>query len=98
MDKRICKNCVHFCQHYALDQRKIFRVYCGHCTLRRARKRQPDAVACEFFSSAPPDEYAFATKEYLSKELVQYLLRLELLPEIRDLEEKDLKELPGRLH
>lgn len=84
MDKKICKNCVHFRQHYALDQQKIFRVYCGHCALQRVRKRQPDAIACESFSYAPPDENAFAAKEYLSKELLQNLFSLELLPKIED--------------
>ena len=84
MDKVFCKDCVHFRQHYALDQRKIFRVYCGHCMLRHTRRRRPDAAACDGFAPAPPDESAFATKEYLSKELLQYLLHLELLPQIED--------------
>jgi len=34
-----------------------------------------------------PDEEAFATKEYLSKTLLEYLLKLELLPEIHDRKE-----------
>ena len=42
-----------------------------------------DTKACENFS-APPREDAFAAKEYLSKELLAYLLHLELLPEICD--------------
>jgi len=84
MDQLFCKDCTHFCQHYALDRRRIFRVYCGHCMLRNARKKQPDAVACDSFTLAPPDESAFATKEYLSKELQRYLLSLELLPPIED--------------
>ena len=82
MKKNYCKDCAHFHQHYALDNRKIFRVYCGHCTLKSVRKKRPDAVACSSFVIAPPDEDAFATKEYLSKELIQYMLSLELLPEI----------------
>lgn len=91
MDKKICKNCVHFHQHYALDQRKIFRVYCGHCTVQTGRKGRPDAVACDNYTPAPPDESAFATKEYLSKELLQYLLNLELLPKIEDIAETKSK-------
>lgn len=83
-NKNICRNCVCFHQHYALDQRKLFRVYCGHGMLHKVRKRQPDASACEQYTPAPPDEHAFATKEYLSKELLQYLLSLELLPKIED--------------
>ena len=83
-DKKLCKDCAHFYQHYALDRRNLFRVYCGHCTLRSVRTKRPDAVACDGFVPAPPDEDAFATKEYLSKELLQYLLSLELLPQIED--------------
>lgn len=84
MNELYCKDCAHFHQHYALNNRQIFRVYCGHCTASRQKRRRPDAQACEYFSPAPPDEDAFVTKEYLSKELLQYLLRLELLPEIKD--------------
>lgn len=88
MDKRYCKDCGHYYQHYALNSQKIFRVYCGHCTLGRARKRHPDAVACKAFSLAPQDEEAFVSKEYLSKALLQYLLRLELLPSIGDMKKQ----------
>ena len=84
MENNCCRECEHFYQHYAMDQRKIFRVYCGHCMLDRARKKRPDTIACEHFVAAPPDEEAFATKEYLSRELVQYLLNLDLLPTIQD--------------
>ena len=84
MDKMFCKDCAHYHQHYAFDQRKIFRVYCGHCTLEKVRKKQPHTIACDSFVPAPPDENAFASKEYLSKELLQYLLHLELLPPIED--------------
>ncbi len=85
MQNKYCKQCIHFRQHYAFDQRKIFRVYCGHCTLGKARKKQPDRLACDSFAAAPPDENAFVTKEYLSKELLRYLLNLELLPKIEDI-------------
>ncbi len=84
MEKKHCRNCAYYYQHYALDKRKIFRVYCGHCTYKKIKKKRPDSAACEMFSPAPLDEEAFATKEYLSKELLQYLLNLELLPHIED--------------
>ena len=84
MEKNYCKNCVHFHQHYALTERKILRVYCGHCTLTFSKSKKPDALACDQFDHAVPDESAFATKEYLSKELLQYFLSLELLPKIED--------------
>ncbi len=82
MEKQHCKKCAHYHQHYAFDARKIFRINCGHCTLPKVRNRRPDTIACEHFVQAQPDEYAFASKEYLSKELLQYLLNLELLPPI----------------
>ena len=84
MEKNTCRQCVHYYQHYALDARKIFRVNCGHCTMPKLRRREPYTVACEYFEAAPPDENAFATKEYLSKELLTYVLNLPLLPEIED--------------
>lgn len=52
--------------------------------LRKSKRRRPDDVACESFSPAEPDESVFATKEYLSKELLKYLMQLELLPKIED--------------
>ena len=82
MDEKTCRSCHYFRQHYTLDKRKIFRVYCGHCTFARAKRKRPDAKACENFIAGSPQADGFATKEYLSKELLEYLLRLELLPEI----------------
>lgn len=89
-----CKNCANYRQHYTFDQRHIFRVYCGHCMVPKVRTRRPDAKICKHFVFAPSDESMFARKEYLSKELLQYLLSLELLPEIRDSDEFGGK--PGR--
>lgn len=87
MEKKICKNCAHYCQHYGLNQRKLYRVYCGHCMLPKTKNKRPDAAACKDFVPGEPGESAFADKEFLSKALLQYLLNLELLPEIRDLGE-----------
>lgn len=78
-----CSNCRYFLQHYTLDKRKIFRVHCGHCTMdSRARRKQPSSKACVKYIPGPPPEDAFASKEYLSKALLHYVLNLELLPEI----------------
>ena len=85
MAKQYCKDCVHFLQHYALSGGKLYRVYCGHCTLQRAKRRRPDADACDAFVYAAPDEDAFVTREYLSKELLRYVCSLELLPPIETL-------------
>ena len=82
MENQRCADCRYYLQHYTFDKRRIFRVYCGHCTLNRVKGKRPDSKVCESFTPGPAQEEAFATKEYLSKELIQYMLSLELLPEI----------------
>ena len=82
MDEKQCKDCQYYIQHYALDSKKIFRVHCGHCTYPRVRRKLPDAKACESYMEGIPREDAFASKEYLSKALLEYMTSLELLPEI----------------
>ena len=82
-----CKDCEHYLQHYGLDKRGIFQVYCGHCRLAWRKRKKPDTPACSQFSPGTPAEEPFVSKEYLSKALLEYVLRLELLPEIRDTEE-----------
>lgn len=89
MNENTCQNCAHYYQHYAFNKRKIIKVNCGHCVIPRLRNRRPYTAACEHFVAGPPDQDAFATKEYLSKELLQYLLNLPLLPEIEDISQKN---------
>lgn len=80
MVEKRCKSCQYYLQHYTFDNRKIFSVHCGHCTLVKAKRKLPDSKACEKFISGPAQEEAFVSKEYLSKELLRYMLSLELLP------------------
>jgi len=82
MEQATCGSCLYFRQHYAFDQRKLFRVYYGHCTYQRAKGKRPDAKICENYTPGIPDENAFVTKEYLSKKLLEYMLQLDLLPQI----------------
>ena len=84
MNENYCKDCHYYLQHYTFDKRKIFRVHCGHCTFAGAKRRKPDSKACENFIPGAAQEDAFASKEYLSKELLRYALSLDLLPEIGD--------------
>ena len=84
MDNSFCNTCTHYRQHYTFDQRKIFRVYCGHCTCQKAKKVRPDQKACGNYLSSESAQNAFVTREYLSKALLEYVLGLELLPEIYD--------------
>ena len=88
MDNHSCKTCAYYRQHYTFDHRKIFRVYCGHCTYQKAKTKRPDAKACENYLLSESAENAFVTKEYLSKALLEYMLNLELLPEICEMEKK----------
>ena len=84
MKENVCGTCAYFIQHYALDKKSIYKVFCGHCHFGRLRRKTPDASPCENYVKGEPDVNAFARKEYISKELLQYLLHLELLPEIKD--------------
>ena len=82
LETKSCKNCGHFHQHYALDERKLHWVDCGHCGMDCIKRKKPDGKICKDFIPAEPDEAAFVSKEYLSKELLQYMMQLELLPKI----------------
>lgn len=84
MNHSTCSTCGYYKQHYAFDNRKIYRVYCGHCTYLRAKRKRPDARICENYIQGNPDEDAFVTKEFLSHTLLQYMMKLDLLPEIYD--------------
>ena len=86
MQKNRCADCMYFSRHYAFDGRKIFRVNCGHCTLHQQKSKLPHAAPCTHFVPGTSPENAFVSKEYLSKELLQYILHLDLLPEIEEFE------------
>ena len=78
----MCKSCTFFRQYYTFDNCKIRQVYCGHCTFSRPKAKRPDAQICENY--APNNSYKdiFVAKEYLTKRLLDYVLSLELLPDI----------------
>lgn len=80
-----CKDCQHFLQHYTYLQGKWRWVYCGHCTHLRVRTKRPDAPACENFVQGTPASEAFITKEYLSMELLKYVLSLDLPPAVEEM-------------
>ncbi len=87
MEEKTCKDCKYFRQHYGLDSRGFFRVFCGHCVYERPKRKRPDNT-CERFTPGERPEDAFVSKEYLSKELLQYILKMDLLPAIEDAQEK----------
>ncbi len=86
MEKKHCKTCAYFKQHYGLDDKKLFALYCGHCTKAKAhalsKGRKPDAPACDLYVPGTPDTSRFVDKEYLSKKLLEYVLELPLLPNL----------------
>ena len=88
MEKKMCDSCVYYFRHYSMDKQRVFRVFCGHCTFEKAKRKDPFREACEHYEHRPPQEDAFADKEYLSKFLLEYMAKLELLPEIHDSDER----------
>ena len=84
MENNTCKSCTYFRQHYTFDKRRIFRVNCGHCTYGSPKRKRPYTAACDNYIYEEPNENGFVSKEYLSKELLQYVLNLEFLPTIED--------------
>ncbi len=86
MSVQYCADCRYYLQHYTFDRKKIFRVYCGHCTYSRSKQKRPDAKACSNYIAGCAPEDAFVSKQYLSKELLKYMLSLELLPKIEEKE------------
>lgn len=84
MEENLCKDCKYFIHHYGLVDGKAFRVYCGHCTKQISKSKKPDAKACASFVPRAQVEDEFVNKEYLSKKLLDYVLRMELLPNITD--------------
>ena len=84
MDKKVCKDCKYFLQHYILSKRGLTRVFFGHCTFSRVKGKRPDSKCCEHYIEGIADTENFASKEYLTKELIKRLLTMELLPPIED--------------
>ena len=48
-----CRECVHFCQHYARVGGGFHPVYDGHCAAgRRVRKTVAESETCSYFEKA----------------------------------------------
>ena len=63
---------------------RAYSVYIAGIVLYRAPKTKPDQNACGEFLPGENKENAFASKEYLSKALLDRVMHLELLPEIEE--------------
>ena len=84
MCKQTCKSCSFYRQHYILNEKKLVRIYCGHCVYKKPKTRKPDSTICDEYIEKRVDEEAFASREYLTKALLEYMFRLELLPDIEN--------------
>ena len=83
MEEKHCKDCRYYIQHYALIENRMIQVYCGHCTWKSPKTKRPDRKACEYFQQGEKDIDQFVSKEYLSKKLLDKVMSMELLPEIK---------------
>ena len=84
MNETYCHSCRHFIQHYALRNGRLIQMFCGHCTFKSPKAKRPYKKACEHFEQGVKDTEAFASKEYLSKKLLEKVLSMELLPDIEE--------------
>ena len=84
MNKKTCKTCAHFHQHYSLKDGRITRVFCGHCIYPKVKTKRPFSTACENYTYGPADEDAFASKKFLTKEMIRHLYEMEFLPQIEN--------------
>ena len=89
MSEKQCKDCRNYIQHFTFVYGRPFRVECGHCGASRPNRKKPDTKACEKFIAGSGLE-EFANKEYLRKELLDYMLRLELFQEQGESGEADM--------
>ena len=85
MKDQICKNCVHFHQHYVLDSHRATAINDGHCSYPRLKSRKPNKPACEHFAlpTTPADlPNRKEVIDYLTKDTLRHILELVLPPEI----------------
>ena len=80
-----CRDCVHFRQHYYLSEQYGFLLDCGYCVTPRLKHRKASAKVCSCFTPWPggapfPDREKII--RYLTTEVLQHILSLELPPEI----------------
>lgn len=64
MEEKRCSGCKYYLQHYTFDRNKISRIYCGHCTMNRVRKKTPVAKACDrYVPGATPEDAGSGRKQ-----------------------------------
>ncbi len=83
MEERTCKHCIHFYQHYVLDEQFAVAACCGHCVYSQMKQRRPNTSACQHFEARTecahlPDRRG--TIHFLTTKVLEYILSLELPP------------------
>ena len=58
MKTQTCKHCLHFCQHYRLEDLWFVPVRCGHCIYPGGKSRRSEEAACEHFAAKFPDDFS----------------------------------------
>ena len=86
MDVPTCEYCVHFVQHYYLDEEYCAPLDCGHCIRGRSKHRKASSAACTHYTfrqkpSKLPDRDNVI--HFLTTEFLQHILDLEIPPEVR---------------
>ena len=71
-----------------MDKRSCTAINCGHCVYPRVKHQKPDTPAWEHYIHRElpvefPDRYAAIY--YLTTEVLEYILNLELPPEVTPL-------------
>lgn len=87
MNKRTCKQCAHFRQHYVLTSSSAFPLECGHCVFPQLKKRTASTAACaRFEEKTVPDDLPDrdAVLHFLTVDMMQHILQLSLPPVIAD--------------
>ena len=85
MQEHTCINCQYFLRHYIIKNEKVIPIYCGHCTHLKQKNKKPYSKACDLFVEDQKGLDRFVTKEYLTKELLQYFLQMQLFPNLEEL-------------
>lgn len=86
MEQTQCSDCTHFVQHYYIDDQYCAALDCGHCIRPRLKHRKASSAVCEHYTSRKkppklPDRKGVI--HFLTTDLLQHILDLELPPEVR---------------
>ena len=85
MSELTCRTCVHFKQHYVVDDQRCVMTDWGHCAYPRSRQKRPDTKACAHYEERTepvrlPDRDGVI--RFLTTEMLQHILSLELPMEV----------------